>query len=47
MAINQENMQNGENGNGISSAQMGNRMIGSMHGGMNGMGSDGWSARTC
>ncbi len=41
MAINQENMQNGENGNGIASAQMGNRMIGSMQGGMNGMGNDG------
>lgn len=41
MAINQESMQNGENGNGIASAQMGNRMIGSMQGGMNGIGSDG------
>lgn len=41
MAINQENMQNGENGNGIASAQMGNRMIGSMQGGMNSMVSDG------
>ena len=41
MATNQENMQNGENGNGMASAQIGNRMIGSMQGGMNGMGSDG------
>lgn len=40
MAINQENMQNGENGNGMASAQIGNRMIGSMQGGMNGMGND-------
>lgn len=45
MAINQENMQNGENGNGMASAQMGNRMIGSMLGGMNGMGGDGEKRR--
>lgn len=45
MAINQENMQNGENGNGMASAQMGNRMIGPMQGGMNGMGSDGEKRR--